>query len=94
MSIKKRKHAQAKMGKVGEDIPSAKMGQIGPSIPSANTNPFEVSAVARLRSARKNVEEAQAPRYKGEVELGPTETQESVKPERMEYYKRLKKRSK
>lgn len=96
----------AKTGPIGGPIPSAntagsalsvtaKTGQVGSSIPSANLKGSDMSVVARLRSAKKVKEEAMAPREKkklvGEVELGPTETQESVTGE---YLKRLKKRAK
>lgn len=60
---------------------------------TAKSGGYEMSAIAKLRSAKKEKAEAQAPRKKdlqGEVSFGPTE----VKPEREAYMNRLKKRAK
>lgn len=107
MPIKKRKYMEsAKTGQIGPDIPTAKTGPIGGPVPSANkvasnpvpsakTAPYEMTAVARLRAAKKVKEEAQAPRKSklvGEVSLGPTEAEE--KPEREGFLTRIKKRAK
>lgn len=116
MQIKKRKYIPtAKTDAMVQEMETAQEGPIHPKMISAKTGksesmgitakmaPYEMSAVAKLRSAKKlkdepeevhneeeEREEAQAPRkMRGEVELGPTETSQKTG-----YYERLKKRSK
>lgn len=93
--IKKRKAIDAKLGKVGDDIPTAKVGKVGPSIPSANMKPMDFKTTAftpglsTLRAAKKGAVAAQKEPVKleGEVTLGPTEA-------KTKYVERIKKRAK